>query len=265
MAQRGRRASGHRARRLRPGEDLAAAPAGPHPARRAACVLPVLVELRSLEKAPTLDELLAAAPGPAGRGGRQPGQAPVHDPQRPAGAALRRLRRAGTPGGVRQRGRLSADPAGVGDRAREGGAHQPDAALPVHRPGPHRPRRTGRDHGREQGRRARGFLRTRRSGNSSPTSTTATPPAPAHGSTCSPTSRTCSAWRATRGCWPLSRPWTRIGCAPSSSEEGRISAAELYQEIVDFWLVGEADGNATAGACRPSMNRNGCMPARRSP
>ena len=39
----------------------------------------VLVELRPLEKAPTLDQLLRRAPGPSGRG-RSPWEAPLHDP-----------------------------------------------------------------------------------------------------------------------------------------------------------------------------------------
>ena len=91
------------------------------------------------------------------------------------------------------------------------------------------------------------------------------PPAPAPDSIYSPTSRTCSAWPAIRGCWPLSQPSTRIGCAPCSAKKGRISAAELYRELVDFWLIGEANGSATGSGPQSLDEQERLAAARRWP
>ena len=40
-------------------------------------------------------------------------------------------------------------------------------------------------------------------------------------------------------------------------QRGRISAAELYRELVDFWLVGEADRQRHPGGTPPSTSRSG--------
>ena len=49
-------------------------------------------------------------------------------------------------------------------------------------------------------------------------------------------SRTCSACPATRACCPSSPTWTRAGCARWPGLQETISAAGLYEEILGTWL-----------------------------
>ena len=67
--------------------------------------------------------------------------------------------------------------------------------------------------------------------------------------------------RATRACSASSPSWTTSGCEQIRSRHGRISAAELYRELVDFWLLGEA-APAAARHGPPSLDEmDGCTRA----
>ena len=228
------------ARRLRAGQDIRPARAGPaDPDGDCPHLVPILIELRALDKAHSVDGAGRGAPGQPRRGRHRPEGLPLHAAAGPDRAAVRRVRRAGHPGDLRA-GRRPPGDAAAGRRG-QGEDHrgQPHPALQVAAPRCSPRWARGWAPAAAAGAQRRGLhpgpgprlprqpLRRRR----------ARPPTDRIG--CSATSRTCSGSPRTRACSASSPTCPSSGCARSPRRQAHHQRGELYQEILDSWLAFE--------------------------
>ncbi len=115
-------------------------------------LLPVLVELRKLEKAPSLDELLAQHLVSQGVEDLGPAKLRYMISSGRLALLFDGFDELEAPGGLRQRRRLPEGAARLRDRPGQGRADQPDPAFPVGEPDPHPAGVSGSDASHQPGR-----------------------------------------------------------------------------------------------------------------